>query len=163
MISEKANIEPSMDEILTSIRQILSDPSNKEQERDMKTNGDEDILDLTQLLPDEANSVSLFKKPEGVASKPVKKNLSHPVDPQLRTGSVSLNQDDLMRLLKEQRQGPTNSSRNDPEGGEHSFEDMVREAIKPLVKEWLDAHLPSIIREISNEHIEKMVRQFVLK
>ena len=68
-----------------------------------------------------------------------------------------------MRVLKEQRQGPTNSTRNDLDGGGHSFEDMVREAMKPLVKEWLDAHLPSLIREISNDHIEKMVRQFVLK
>jgi hypothetical protein len=162
MMNEQVKHEPSMNEILASIRQILSDPSDKRDEYDMRKMSDEDILDLTHLLPDEANSSISFKKQEKIALKSAKKELHQPIDPTLKKGSVSLDQQDLMRLLKEKREIPANASKNF-EGTDQSFENMVRETLKPLVKDWLDAHLPSLIREITNDHIEKMVRQFVLK
>ncbi len=156
-MSEKANPEPTMDEILTSIREIMSDPAKKGERRVTGAPMDEDILDLTNLLPDEANSTFPSKKP-------TKKTLSHPVDPHLRTGSMTLEEDDLRKLLKEQRQGPTSPSKKESQVLRHSsFEDLVRETARPLVKEWLDDNLPTLVREVVNDHVERMVRQFVSK
>jgi uncharacterized protein len=163
-MTEKTNPEPTMDEILTSIRQIMSDPEKKGERRIANKPIDEDILDLTNLLPDEANSTFSGKKTEKTPSKPVKKTISHPVDPQFRTGSVALEQDDLMGLLKEQRQGSSNPSKKDSQVlKQTAFEDLVRETAKPLVKEWLDDNLPTLVREVINDHVERMVRQFVSK
>src|SRR3990167_2838520 len=112
MMTDRKESEPTMNEILASIRQIISDPSKVKGNAPLKTNDEEDILDLTHLLPDETNSSSPYQKvrmstPEKRQPLPVKKSLSQPVEPKLREGSATLPQDDLMRLLKEQRQGPT--------------------------------------------------------
>jgi Uncharacterized protein conserved in bacteria len=35
----------------------------------------------------------------------------------------------------------------------------LREILKPLLKEWLDANLPVLVRWIVNEQIEKIMEQ----
>jgi hypothetical protein len=52
---EKGAPEPSMEEILSSIRQLIATDSDPKS-RPPIIEGDEDILDLTNLLPDEACS-----------------------------------------------------------------------------------------------------------
>jgi len=166
-MNEKVNIEPSMDEILASIRQIIADPSKKDERQPFKENTDEDILDLTNLLPEETNSSSPHK-PQLVSqsyngkSKPVKKSLTQPVVPQLREGSATLEQDDLMTLLKEKREGSSKESflKIDKTSiGNQTIEELVQSSLNPLLKEWLNIHLPSIVREVVGEQVEKIIRQ----
>lgn len=53
MITEKPPTEPSMDEILASIRKIISTDSQEDPQSFFPVNEPEDILDLTNALPEE--------------------------------------------------------------------------------------------------------------
>jgi len=43
--------------------------------------------------------------------------------------------------------------------GEYTVEGLMRELLKPMLKEWLDMHLPSLVKWIVTEQIEKMLKQ----
>lgn len=43
--------------------------------------------------------------------------------------------------------------------GEKSVESLMRELLRPLLKDWLDANLPSIVRTIVTEQVQKIVQQ----
>ena len=43
--------------------------------------------------------------------------------------------------------------------GEYTVDNLMRELLRPLLREWLDAHLPSIIRTLVAEQIEKTLQQ----
>ena len=38
-----------------------------------------------------------------------------------------------------------------------SLEDIVREEIRPLLKSWLDSHLPSLVERIVRAEIERVI------
>lgn len=165
MMNEKAIEEPSMDEILASIRQIISEPEKKAGTKSTPLAKDEDILDLTHLLPEEASSHSVFKK-KGVSPKPLpvpqKKSPDRPLTHQKRTSGVDVDNDDLMNLLSENRSESVkqiNRVSTKSSLSNQTIEDLVTEALNPILKDWLNAHLPQIVREVVGEKVEKIIRQ----
>lgn len=42
--------------------------------------------------------------------------------------------------------------------GNYTLENLMRELLKPMLKEWLDANLPSIVKWLVTEQIEKMLQ-----
>ncbi len=46
-----------------------------------------------------------------------------------------------------------------PMGGGRTLEDVVREALIPELRVWLDANLPQLVERIVREEIRKMVRR----
>lgn len=46
-----------------------------------------------------------------------------------------------------------------PLGGGRMVEDLVREALEPMLKEWLDANLAGIVERMVRQEIERMVRR----
>lgn len=45
--------------------------------------------------------------------------------------------------------------------GGPSIEDVVREEMRPMLKEWLDAHLPAIVERAVRAEIERVVSRGV--
>ena len=45
--------------------------------------------------------------------------------------------------------------------GGPTIEDVVREEMRPILKEWLDAHLPSIVERAVRAEIERVVGRSV--
>ena len=56
----------------------------------------------------------------------------------------------LMRTLATERS--TKTSRNGP-----TIEDLVREEVRPVLKEWLDAYLPPMVERLVRAEIERVV------
>lgn len=54
--------------------------------------------------------------------------------------------------------GPEQAKSVDPVGGQ-TVENLMREVLRPLLREWIDANLPSMVRVVVNEHVERIVRQ----
>ena len=46
-----------------------------------------------------------------------------------------------------------------PLGGGRMVEDLVREALEPMLREWLDANLAGIVERLVRQEIERMVRR----
>jgi cell pole-organizing protein PopZ len=62
--------------------------------------------------------------------------------------------DGLLRMLTASRS--TQTHRGGP-----TIEDLVREEIRPLLKEWLDSHLPGLVERQVRSEIERVVGRSV--
>jgi cell pole-organizing protein PopZ len=211
-MTEKPTSDPSMDEILSSIRQIISSDAKNAKERSSESNAMDnllDILDLTDAIPEEVKQkeVIVDKKKEaptreGGSSKPQKniepeisenekkrlfKSLNELTDdpqselpedlqnelPQEYLPLENIPEEHLvsqealsetaqafhpLNKLKQEKAKPPEPRLNQ-KVGTLTIEDLARETLKPLLKEWLDANLPSLVRGVVNEQVEKIVRQ----
>ena len=43
-------------------------------------------------------------------------------------------------------------------GGDNTIEGLVRELLKPMIKEWLDANLPAIVEEKVEAEVQRIAR-----
>ena len=44
-------------------------------------------------------------------------------------------------------------------GGDGRLQDMTRDMLQPLLKEWLDENLPSLVEKLVREEIERVARR----
>ena len=186
--------EPSMEEILASIRRIISDDDKEmeaaAQENEEATEGeeelageemvampepepepvaaevddddDDDILDLTDMEapdPEPLFEEQAYKEPEpeaiappvspSPAPTPAPANLVSP--PQAGEASGSFE-----RLTEKLNEDYTEL----PIGnGAVTLEGLTRELVRPMLKEWLDQHLPMTVERLVREEIERLVMQ----
>jgi cell pole-organizing protein PopZ len=61
-----------------------------------------------------------------------------------------------MRTLDSNRQAGTQLYRGGP-----TLEDMVREEMRPMLKDWLDTNLPPLVERLVRAEIERMVGRAV--
>lgn len=182
--------EPSMDEILASIRQIISADSKKENQQSFyPITETEDILDLTHALPDEFEKThapfssefhlhglgewtSATEKVEPLEEEKHSKDGTQQTsyyaptandsfeDSLLSQGTLSEAAQAFQLLNNITKEKPTFSEPRLQEGlGGQTLENLMREMLKPLLKEWLDAHLPSLVRLVVTQQVEKIVGQ----
>ncbi len=149
--------DPSMDDILASIRRILNeDESPKTASSDGKTENDVFMLDDSMMVPDpHAEPAPASKPPQlptpppAVASAPAPApddGLLAPAMAEAAASSVG----QLMRTLASAR--GTATHRDGP-----TIEDLVREEVRPILKQWLDTYLPPIVERLVRAEIERVV------
>lgn len=131
--------EPSMDEILSSIKRIIADderirPATKRASKPAPVQGeDEDeILELTETAADEAEDVLLDDSKA--------QSLRH---------SFS-----ALQTLSEPGVAP-----QIVRSGETSLEGLTRELLKPMLKDWLDTHLPPIVEAMVEREITRITKK----
>jgi cell pole-organizing protein PopZ len=167
--------DPSMEDILASIRRILSEeepapppapvaaaiaaveppvepPASDEKPDDVL------LLDPSMLVEEEAQAA----EPEPPAPEPAPRLPLPPMDimspsallaPEVEA-AATISVGNLMRTLATERtmqvhrDGPT-------------IEDIVREEVRPLLKQWLDAHLPDLVERLVRAEIERVVGRAV--
>lgn len=178
--------DPSMEEILASIRRILSE----DEPPVMLTHGTDEkpddvlVLDSSMLVdapniagephlepdpdpepepePDDEPLPSAVAAPRAdpapipvappspTAPPPALSSLLAPEVAAAAVASVS----SLMRTLGAERAMQTHR-------GGPTIEDIVREEIRPLLKDWLDTHLPPIVERLVRSEIERVVGRVV--
>jgi cell pole-organizing protein PopZ len=137
--------DPSMEDILASIRRILS-------EEDGAKPAEDDVLqlDATMLVEDHQDAPPAAPEP---AVEPVAMIQPEPpvaVVPDVAEATSESVGALLRRLVAERtavvvhRGGPT-------------IEDLVREEIRPLLQAWLDANLPALVERQVRVEIERVV------
>ena len=47
----------------------------------------------------------------------------------------------------------------DPSIGPRTIEDLVKEVMRPMIKEWLDGNLPSLVERLVSREIERLTRE----
>ncbi|MBY0292482.1 MAG: DUF2497 domain-containing protein [Alphaproteobacteria bacterium] len=195
MKTEKPISEPSMDEILASIRQIIGGDSHEEKSNPLPSKDSDDILDLTHILPEEsqkkesyrfqgeASSPSSFPLPQKNDAAPFyqttpekQQNEIPPISPSpslSRQGfeeafisptvlSETVQAFSSLDTFARENLKSSALQRHEGSGGE-TIENMVRQILKPLLKEWLDTHLPTLVRRVVTEQVEKIVQQATTK
>jgi cell pole-organizing protein PopZ len=204
-MSDPTAQEPTMEEILASIRRIISEddapaaepppvahaapepaptphlaavaPSAPAYEEEDKE--DDDVLELTEPAPKPAEThgdLDVFAaepapKPEPVAAAPPPAPEPVKAAPAMEEPSYSPSFSsagfDDERLISGGTEdqaashfGKLSQSIAMPAAG-RNLEDVVSELLKPLLKDWLDTHLPAIVEEKVQAEVERISRRRV--
>ncbi len=162
---DNAQSEPSMEEILASIRRIISED-------------DEDA----PAKPETARP-ALVQRPEKAPEKPVQRSKPAPVvdedtaQSHLETEDVemikknvtaaALDEDDAILdsssadAASQAFQSLSQSVRVSDSGEGQTVEGIVTRMLRPMIKEWLDANLPAIVEEKVEEEVQRVARRRV--
>ena len=161
MALKEAQPEPSMEEILASIRRIISEE---------ETEATEPVLDLTQAAPDDdlmvfdeepavavAEPAPMEPAPRAAAPAPAPRPAPPAAAPSpaatveaiISAPAANAAAGALTRLAGSLRV-------SDHEG--QTLEGMVRELLKPMLKEWLDHNLPAIVESRVEAELERIAR-----
>jgi cell pole-organizing protein PopZ len=167
MADSKAAPEPSMEEILSSIRRIIAEdegtppPPTQAAEAD---EGDEDVLELTEMVadPEPAPPVAAGTPPEQPAipqptpsatqEKPTMTVQTS--EPLISSGAASASTNAFARLAKaaapdEKRQASAGIT----------VEQLVVELLTPMLRDWLDQNLPGIVERVVEQEVKKLARR----
>ncbi len=157
-----------MEEILASIRKIISDDGPEPAAADAPAS---DVIELTQMVQDDGSIVDL-KDPEPVlAPEPLVPPRSYtppPAPPSLPTenlisepaASAAMSTlSSLASTVKIERLATAPMTSTGLGNGSRTLEDMVIELMRPLLKEWLDQNLPSTVDRLVQKEIERISRR----
>lgn len=168
--------DESVEEILSSIREVMSENLNKEtQAKSPVATKSKDVLVLTTALQEDGTIKDLGKREakmstetkakssqaEQKATESIQAHSKGPVDILMSPSTVA----ESISALAELSNAPAAKAQAQskplkPEHiGDYSVEELVREMLKPMIKDWLDAHLPSLVKWMVTEQIEKMCQE----
>ena len=147
-----------MEEILASIRRIISEeggPPAGEARPGSAPPEKEDILELTDVVQDDGSVSKLEKQPSierGPSAPEGDDDLLSETAATAAGGSLA----ELATLVAREHSRRDNLSLG---ATSRTLEDLVREMLRPLLREWLDENLPSVVERLVREEIEKLVRR----
>lgn len=172
--------EPSIEEILASIRQIISDDDEKEPGAgdaapaaaaaepapEPEPEEDDDVLELT-----EAEAIPA-PEPEPAPLPPeeeIEVDLQEVEEPlEKEVPAMTPERDDSI-LSEETRNAAISSmaklagnmpiSRPGHAAGSVTLEDIVREILNPMLRDWMDKNLPPMVERIVQKELEKLARE----
>jgi cell pole-organizing protein PopZ len=198
-----ANNDPSMDDILASIRKIISDDEARAQ-----VNGDastpaaantsnpaakrDDVLLLTDLLeeppeemppapeptpmPQRIDPVSASEMPQPTVPSiqppiapepvitlvdPVEAPMKQPIDTLIEPGAAGIAASAFDRLSQAVQESVPTPAAHDPGPavGGRNLEDIVKEMLRPMLKDWLDKNLPPMVERYVEREIVRLTRR----
>ncbi len=161
---ENAQPEPSMEEILASIRRIISEDEEEP---------------AAEAAPAQPSAPSLVKKPTQSTPSPVQAAPApqryldqDDAHPHLETEDVEMIKKNVASAIEDEAILDTSSAEaassafhalsqtvRVSDGPGHTLEDIVVGMLNPMIKEWLDANLPSIVEEKVEEEVQRVARR----
>jgi uncharacterized protein len=160
MSDKKLSTEPSMDEILVSIRRILAEDDAAGTHLSARPRGNGDVLDLTEAL-NEDGTVRHIAPVALVPPEPLSRKL-----PDGRVEPAAPRPDKPApepRLVSEVASDAVATSFarlasvSTREGGDHPLDDLVRETLRPMLQAWLDENLPELVERLVKAEIARVV------
>ncbi|MGE0109527.1 MAG: DUF2497 domain-containing protein [Bdellovibrionales bacterium] len=173
--------EPSMEEILASIRRIIADEKDPEEAAEAHSAApvEEDVLDLTQEVmedgsvgeidlednePEPELEPELDPEPE-VVSEPEPESFvelpsvepDEPLVSDAVMGAAASSLSELANTVEIERRaaGMSSSLGN----GSRTLESMVMELMRPLLKTWLDANLPPLVERAVQKEVARIAKR----
>lgn len=168
--------EPSIEEILASIRQIIAD----DDEEPAKAAAPEpapkpavappkpDVLDLTEVVRDEPEEEMIIDMQEHEEEEEEEEE-APPPPPRPRPAPVAEEPDDGTSILTDHAahaalQGFARLAARTPvERQSHlagiTLEDIVRDLMRPMLRDWLDQNLPPLIEKLVAKELQRLARQ----
>lgn len=166
--------DPAMDDILASIRRILNEDEAQEAQ---ENKAEPEPLDLTEAMLVAAPPAPELE-PEPAPQPASAPRMAAPAEPRPEpapqpesdsemtvanvmsaaegliapavAAATTATLATLLRNVAEERRATVNR-------GGPSIEDVVREEIRPLLKAWLDQHLPSLVERLVRVEIERVI------
>jgi len=154
--------EPSVEEILSSIKKVIARDSRIDSAKrdDMRANGrvgrGSDVLDLSEVA-----AQVLGAAPATPHAQAVPDDHDTGIDdggegPLLSEETTSAMRDSLAALAMMSQPGARPQI---VRSGETSLEGMVREMLRPMLADWLDQHLPTMVEQMVGAEIARIVQK----
>jgi len=180
MSDQRTQQEPSMEEILASIRRIISEDGENEQPAQPKAAPeparavDEDVLELTQMIKDDGGSDSApFTDDSWEAPEPPRMQQPPPqpqpqMQPQPQPQQFAMDDGGLVSAAPAAQTAAHFAALHNSVGLERQWpigmqirtvEDVVRDLLRPMLKEWLDENLPTLVERLVQRELDKMSRR----
>jgi cell pole-organizing protein PopZ len=150
-----------MDDILASIRRILSEDETAAGAEPTPAPSPSKPADDGILMLESSMIVPAHEPPPEQAPEPApmpQNDAQSPAEPRPRDAALlapetaaaaASSVDALMRTLVAERSTQVNR-------GGPTIEDLVREEIRPVLKSWLDTHLPPLVERLVRAEIERV-------
>lgn len=159
-ITPEEDDEISADDLITKAMDETSLEEGETQDEDIS---DDDVIDLDGE-DDEAEDIEEIqevKTQKPSKSPPTDKitaEVSKAVEENLMSESALSEAASALDSLSRLTATPQSQTQSGPLG-DKSVEGLVKDVLRPLLKEWLDENLPSFVRAIVTEQVEKIVRE----
>ncbi len=169
---ENSQPEPSMEEILASIRRIISEDEAEPAPTTPAATPPASkpaLVETAQTVPEPQSP------PVETASAPSQPRTEHDAHPHLETEDLEMITKNVAAAMDQDADetilGATSAdaassafmalsqSVRVSDGGGRTIEDIVVAMLKPMVKEWLDANLPTIVEEKVEEEVQRVARR----
>ena len=155
--------EPSMEEILASIRRIISEDAEEPSEAKGRDAAEpESVLELTEMVGEGGEVVNL-REQSGKAEprEPAPANAKEQGEPP----AAARPKPARSRLLSAEREqaaaaaigGLMSAVAEEAKPAGKTVEEIVRELLGPMLKTWLDENLPTLVERLVREEIERVV------
>lgn len=164
--------EPSIEEILASIRQIISDDDEEGEEEkevvedpvrherdDVLELTEEDLVEQTESEPEpeeEPVEVDMRDREEEIEVEAEPDPMPEPQPVPSEILSSATQEAAMSSISKLATKMPINSSRS-YDGV--TLEDIVRELLHPMLREWMDKNLPPMVERTVQKELEKLARR----
>lgn len=136
--------EPSMEDILSSIRRVIARDESPQQIRDSKAGAPQDVLELQDEddhTPDTETSDNIVES----AAEELVSNVS-----------AEATRQSLEALTAVITPDAATAAAPAPRPGGRSMEDVVIEAMRPMLKQWLDTNLPGMVEAMVAKEISRI-------
>ena len=176
--------DPSMDDILASIRKIISDDEARAQARGGQEAaakavppttqaGRDDVLLLTDLVEEPKGGArpttlplpridlaSTSGMPQPVlGEQPGESSHDQALVAAGVAGAASSAFDRLSQAVQDNVPAPTAPDPGPTMGAGKTLEDLVKEMLRPMLKEWLDKNLPPMVERFVEREIVRLTRR----
>ena len=169
---ENAQPEPSMEEILASIRRIISeDEEEASADAAAPTGAAEPAPAAERSKPELVADAEESADPEPAETELPTAENTDVVETRLETEDVEMIKENVATAVKNDLVNETTASAASDafqtltqtvrvsEGEGRTLEDIVIEMVRPMIKDWLDANLPSIVEEKVEDEVQRLARR----
>ncbi|WDI30561.1 DUF2497 domain-containing protein [Hyphococcus flavus] len=162
---ENAQPEPSMEEILASIRRIISED---DEDQGSTTSNTPSAQPVAEHKPEEPATPFTPQSSQEAAPDAPSETAQSDDEAETRNQTVAAvmendtEEDILDRTTAEVASRAFHNlsqSVRVSEGPGKTLEDIVTEMLRPMVKDWLDANLPAIVEEKVEEEVQRVARR----
>jgi len=163
----EANADPSMEEILASIRKIISDetppvevaPEPPLPPPEPEPEPAEEVLELTDMVAEEPASPPPVQEPVRLAPVPAVPETGEPLISGSVASTAASKLSSLANTIEIERLSSGPMTATFLGNGHRTLEDMVIELMRPLLKDWLDQNLPAVVERLVQKEIERIARR----
>ena len=165
--------EPPMEEILASIRRIISEGAEDDNPAKEEAGAEPgEVLELTQMIKEDGSMVDLTKEESEPESEPEAEPAAE--EPAAKEPTAEPESDDERLVSSDAADAaskpfadlaraaePEPAPAAGPTFGDsgRTVEDLVMELMRPMLREWLDDNLPTLVDRL----IQKEIRHLVLR
>ena len=133
--------EPSVADILASIKRVLAE------------DGAQGAAPRPSASPAPAGSPEVLELTEPAAPADIGEQAGTPLVDEDKARSMRASLDALATIAE------PGAAPQIVRSGETSLEQLVRELLRPMLKDWLDAHLPPLVESMVAREIERIARK----